>query len=117
MTSAPVYTCPCPGPLHYVPWLPCTCAQVLQRYFTPQSAAMAEYALASAVVRRVKNHHARAGGNAAGDAPSLSPVQSLSGHEGARRSTLLLFNQSCLSWHGCCRPHLHLTLGPARWFP
>ena len=58
-----------------------TLAQVLQRYFTPQSAAMAEYALASAVVQRVKSHHARIGG----DAARLSPVQSLSGREGGGR--------------------------------
>ena len=61
---------------------PLACAQVLQRYFTPQSAAMAEFALASAVVRRVKGA-SRSNMGAGGEA-RLSPVQSLSGREGAR---------------------------------
>ncbi len=55
--------------------------QVLQRYFTPHSAAMAEYALASAVVHRVKSHRA---GTAEGS--RLSPVQSLGDREGAALS-------------------------------
>ena len=61
------------------------CAQVLQRYFTPQSAAMAEFALASAVVRRVKGASSRSG---MGGEARLSPVQSLSGREGGRPSLL-----------------------------
>ena len=51
--------------------------QVLQRYFTPHSAAMAEYALASAVINRVKSHRA-----STAEGSRLSPVQSIGDKEG-----------------------------------
>jgi hypothetical protein len=50
--------------------------QVLQRYFTPQSAAMAEYALANAVINRVKGQKAKNP-----DEPHLSPIASLGSKE------------------------------------
>ena len=49
---------------------------MLQRYFTPQSAAMAEYALANAVINRLKHQKSTA------DEPHLSPIASLSSKEG-----------------------------------
>lgn len=52
--------------------------QVLQRYFTPHSAAMAEYALASAVMHRMKSNRAVA----MGESSRLSPVQSIGDKEG-----------------------------------
>ncbi len=51
--------------------------QVLQRYFTPHSAAMAEYALTNAVISRVKGQKAK---NA--DETHLTPIASLSSKEG-----------------------------------
>ena len=50
--------------------------QVLQRYFTPHSAAMAEYALANAVINRVKGQGKHS------DEAHLSPIASLSSKEG-----------------------------------
>ena len=50
---------------------------MLQRYFTPHSAAMAEYALANAVINRLKHQKSTA------DEPRLSPIASLSSKEGA----------------------------------
>ncbi len=50
--------------------------QVLQRYFTPHSAAMAEYALANAVINRVKGQAKHP------DEAHLSPIASLSSKEG-----------------------------------
>ncbi|BDA45524.1 probable serine/threonine-protein kinase CTR1 at C-terminar half [Coccomyxa sp. Obi] len=59
-------------------------SQVLQRYFTPHSAAMAEYALASAVINRVKSHRA---GTAEGS--RLSPVQSIGDREGEEAQIII----------------------------
>ena len=70
---------------------------MLQRYFTPHSAAMAEYALANAVIDRLKHQKSNP------DDPHLSPIASLSSKEG-------LLQQHCLqcSWHaqmtGICLP-------------
>ena len=50
--------------------------QILQRYFTPHSAAMAEYALANAVINRVKGQAKHP------DDAHLPPIASLSSKEG-----------------------------------
>ena len=67
--------------------------QVLQRYFTPHSAAMAEYALANAVINRVKGQAKHP------DEAHLSPIASLSSREG-EQSRLLWF--ACISVDSVC---------------
>ena len=57
-----------------------TLMQVLQRYFTPHSAAMAEYALANAVINRVKGQAKHS------DEAHLSPITSLNSKEGEHSS-------------------------------
>ncbi len=68
--------------------------QVLQRYFTPHSAAMAEYALANAVINRVKSHRATTA-----EGSRLSPVQSI----GDREGTLWLLPLLCSSIQSVAR--------------
>ena len=65
--------------------------QILQRYFTPHSAAMAEYALANAVINRVKGQAKHP------DETHLSPIASLSSREGQQSSLLHLPGAVC-SW-------------------
>ena len=68
-----------PLPIMYVLMM-----QVLQRYFTPHSAAMAEYALANAVINRVKGQAKHS------DEAHLSPIASLSSKEGEQSRLLCL---------------------------